>query len=54
MRSACSICTGDHYLAWAEPFYDAVRARVAFVEGNLFHLWHGETETAATMNGSKD
>jgi hypothetical protein len=34
----------DHYLAWAEPFYDAVRANVAFLEGDLFHLWHGRTE----------
>jgi hypothetical protein len=34
----------DHYLAWAEPFYDAVRAKVAFVEGDLFHLWHGKSE----------
>jgi hypothetical protein len=34
----------DHYLAWAEPFHDAVRGRVAFLEGNLFHLWHGESE----------
>jgi hypothetical protein len=34
----------DHYRAWADPFYDAVRAQVAFVEGDLFHLWHGKPE----------
>jgi hypothetical protein len=34
----------DHYLAWATPFYAAVRGSVAFLEGNLVHLWHGETE----------
>jgi hypothetical protein len=34
----------DHYRAWAEPFYDAVQAQVAFVEGDLFHLWHGKSE----------
>src|SRR5262245_52692679 len=34
----------DHYLAWAHPFYDAVRGKVAFVKGNLFHLWHGKLE----------
>jgi hypothetical protein len=34
----------DHYLAWANPFYDAVRAEVGFLEGNLFHLWHGKPE----------
>jgi hypothetical protein len=34
----------DHYLAWAGPFYDAVRAKIAFAEGNLMHLWHGKIE----------
>jgi hypothetical protein len=33
----------DHYLAWAAPFHDAVRSNVAFVDGNLFHLWHGKS-----------
>ena len=31
-----------HYLAWASPFHEAVQSNVAFVEGKLFHLWHGE------------
>jgi hypothetical protein len=34
----------DHYLAWGQPFYNSVRANVGFVEGNLFHLWHGRSE----------
>ncbi len=34
----------DHYLAWAVPFHAAVRSNVAFLEGDLFHLWHGKTE----------
>ena len=33
-----------HYLAWANPFYATVRAQVAFVDGNLLHLWHGKFE----------
>ena len=33
-----------HFLAWAEPFYDAVRGAIGFVEGELFHLWHGALE----------
>jgi hypothetical protein len=32
----------EHYRRWAEPFFRAVRARVDFVEGGVFHLWHGE------------
>jgi hypothetical protein len=31
----------DHYLAWAQPFYKAVDSNVAFVDSNIFHLWHG-------------
>jgi hypothetical protein len=34
----------DHYLAWAVPFHEAVRSNVAFLPGDLFHLWHGKTE----------
>jgi hypothetical protein len=34
----------EHYLGWARPFHDAVRGSVACAAGNLFHLWHGETE----------
>jgi hypothetical protein len=33
-----------HFLEWAMPFYEAVQGRVSFVSGNLFHLWHGESE----------
>jgi hypothetical protein len=29
------------YIAWAEPFHDAVGGAIDFVEGNIFHLWHG-------------
>ena len=31
------------YLAWAEPFHAAVKAVDSYVEGDLFHLWHGNT-----------
>jgi hypothetical protein len=30
-----------HYLAWADPFFRTVRARVGYVSGRIFHLWHG-------------
>jgi hypothetical protein len=32
----------ERYLAWAEPVYEAVRGAVDFMEGDLFHLWHGD------------
>jgi hypothetical protein len=34
----------EHYLTWAKPFHEKVCAQVAFIEGDLFHLWHGNTE----------
>jgi hypothetical protein len=30
------------YLAWAQPFYEAVQGNISMVEGELLHLWHGE------------
>ncbi len=32
------------YRAWAEPFFEAVQGRIGFVEGPVFHLWHGDRE----------
>jgi hypothetical protein len=34
----------EHYLAWAKPFNEAVRARVSASECKLLHLWHGKSE----------
>ena len=34
----------EHYLAWARAFYRAVAGRVGFIEGRIFHLWHGTLE----------
>ena len=31
----------DHYLAWAQPYYETIRGRVSYIPGDLFHLWHG-------------
>lgn len=35
----------DHYLAWARPFFDAVQARVGYLDCTIFHLWHGPWES---------
>ena len=32
----------EHYRLWAQPYFEAVRDRVGFIQGRLFHLWHGE------------
>jgi hypothetical protein len=38
-----NLARAEHFLQWARPFHAAVRGRVSFVSGNLFHLWHGES-----------
>jgi len=32
----------DHFRRWAEPFHQDVQGRIGFIEGRLYHLWHGE------------
>jgi len=34
----------EHFLAWARPFYDAVRGNLGHCPGTLLHLWHGDLE----------
>src|SRR4029077_13058771 len=34
----------SHYTNWARPFFNEVHRNVGFVEGKVFHLWHGEIE----------
>jgi hypothetical protein len=31
-----------HYLAWARPYFAAVRGRIGYLPGRALHLWHGE------------
>jgi len=31
-----------HYRIWADPFYADVREKVGYVNGRVFHLWHGD------------
>jgi len=32
----------EHYQDWATQLYQTVRGNVGFIEGTLYHLWHGE------------
>ena len=32
----------QHYLRWANRFYNIVQGRVGLVPGDIFNLWHGE------------
>jgi len=31
-----------HYLEWAKPFHETIGAAAGFIEGDIYHLWHGE------------
>ena len=33
-----------HYLAWARLFHTSVDESLGFLEGRLYHLWHGDLE----------
>ncbi len=39
-------CMNEHqrlrYIAWAEPFFESVRAETPFLDVDIFHLWHGD------------
>lgn len=41
-RHALNARQQEHYLAWAVPFHRACRGAVAVLDGDLYHLWHGE------------
>ena len=32
----------EHFLAWAEPYFKSICGRVGFIEGTIWHLWHGD------------
>jgi hypothetical protein len=34
----------EHYLGWARPYFASVGGRVGYIEGPLFHLWHGDVK----------
>lgn len=44
----------EHYLNWARPFYNEVQRNVGFLEGDLFHYWHGEISDRRYMERHKD
>lgn len=34
----------QHYRAWGEPFFADVTGKIGFIDGRIFHLWHGDTK----------
>lgn len=44
----------QHYLDWAVPFFQTVNGNIGCVEGNLYHLWHGELSKRYYMKRHQD
>lgn len=34
----------EDYLVWAHPFFESVGGRISYVDGRIFHLWHGKLQ----------
>ena len=34
----------QRYITWAEPYYETVQAENAFLDTDIFHLWHGDID----------
>ena len=44
----------EHFLAWAEPVAKFVRGAAGVVEGNVFHLWHGDFDARQFRKRDQD
>lgn len=44
----------EHYLAWARPYFEAVKGRVGCVGGEVLHLWHGDVKNRKYLERHKD
>ena len=43
----------DHYQRWAIPFRESVAERVGYIDGTIYHLWHGEIENRGYIDRHK-
>ena len=41
-RQAMNERQREYYLAWALPYFGAVRGATSFLDTDVFHLWHGD------------
>jgi hypothetical protein len=44
----------EHFLAWAEPVARVVRGAAGVMEGNIFHLWHGDLNARQLRTRDQD
>ncbi len=44
LREKMNEASYKHYVEWAVPFSETVQGSLGYIEGPIFHLWHGATE----------
>jgi len=40
----------NHFLSWAREYQEAIGGQIGYVEGNLYHLWHGSIANRDYVN----
>jgi hypothetical protein len=43
----------DSYLEWAGPLHQTVAGKIGYIEGEIFHLWHGDLSNRNYKNRFK-
>ena len=44
----------DEVNEWSEKFYDVVRGKIGYVEGDLYHIWHGDIKKRQYLKRIQD
>jgi hypothetical protein len=44
----------DEVLDWSKKFWDVVRGRIGYVQGDLYHIWHGDIKNRQYLQRIKD
>ena len=39
----------EHYLDWANPYYNGIHGRIGHIHGSIFHLWHGDLHNRRSL-----
>jgi hypothetical protein len=39
----------EHYLEWANSYYNGIHGRIGYIHGSIFHLWHGDLHNRRSL-----
>jgi hypothetical protein len=43
-----------HFSRWGKRFFEVVRGNLGFVEGDIYHLWHGELKNRRYLERTRE